>query len=93
MDKHHALNYLIQSTAAELSLKQFIKVNYYLEQRAAKSFVSMILHDSIILDMSSKEAEFLKDIFYLVSSTNFGTFQLNISRGTSLGHMKGLSHG
>ncbi len=93
VDKHHALNYLIQSTAAELSLKQFIKVNYYLEQRSATSFVSMVLHDSIILDMSSEEQDLLPDILYLMSSTNFGTFQLNVSQGDSLGQMKGLSYG
>tara|TARA_R100000353_G_scaffold80625_1_gene60740 strand:- start:32 stop:1231 length:1200 start_codon:yes stop_codon:yes gene_type:complete len=93
VDKHHALNYLIQSTAAELSLKQFVKVNHYLEQRKAKSFISMILHDSIILDVSTSEMNLMEAICYLVRSTNFGHFRLNVSGGESLDKMEKLNYG
>jgi hypothetical protein len=92
VDEHHALNYLIQSTAAELSLKQFLKVHCLLQRKSATSFISMLLHDSLILDFRKGEEHLLSELCYLMGSTNFGTFRLNVSQGVSLGNMTPMDY-
>tara|TARA_R110000824_G_scaffold139990_5_gene305493 strand:+ start:1250 stop:2305 length:1056 start_codon:yes stop_codon:yes gene_type:complete len=86
VDAHHALNYIIQSTTAELCLKQFLKVNYLLS-RTASSRVSFLVHDAIVLDMSHEDETVIPDIIDLMRSTNFGNFAVNIKKGKNLGEM------
>ena len=86
--QHHALNYLIQSTTAELVLKQALKINYYLERSMSESFLAFIIHDAIVLDMKKEDVEQLREIKHLMSSTNFGSFEINVKKGTNLGDLK-----
>ena len=85
---HHALNYIVQSTAAELLLKQALKVNHLLESQGAQSFMAFMIHDSVVLDFSKEDEPLLTALLHLFSSTNFGTFGINIKRGTTLGNLK-----
>ena len=85
---HHALNYIVQSTAAELLLKQALKINHLFEKRAAHSFIAFLIHDSVVLDFAKEDEHLLDGILRLFSSTNFGTFGINIKRGTTLGNLK-----
>ena len=82
--EHHALNYLIQSTTAELTLKQALKINYYLRNRCPSSKLAFIIHDSVILDMCEKDLDHMQNIMSLMSSTNFGDFLLNCDTGKYL---------
>jgi hypothetical protein len=93
VDEHHALNYLVQSTAADLALKQFLKVHYYLRSKMSASCIAYMIHDSIVLDMRSEDMKYLKEICYLMGSTNFGVFPLNMKQGKTLGNMREFKHG
>lgn len=88
VSNHHALNYLVQSTAAELALKQFLKMNYLIENRSSKSHVSFLIHDAIVIDMSKEDMHLLKPLATLMESTNFGKFKINIKKGKNLGSLK-----
>ena len=85
---HHALNYLIQSTTAELVLKQALKINHYLRKRQSKSFLACVIHDAVVLDMKHADLHELLNIKKLMESTNFGKFKINIKKGKSLGELK-----
>lgn len=86
VSQHHALNYIIQSTTAELCLKQFLKVNFLLSQHT-KSHVAFLIHDSIVLDMRREDLKTIDNILKLMRSTNFGQFAVNIKKGKNLGEM------
>ena len=86
--EHHALNYLVQSTAAELTLKQALKIEYLLRNRSVGSNIAFLIHDAVVLDMKKEDENLIKPLIALMSSTNFGTFKVNIKRGKTLGSMK-----
>lgn len=92
VDHHHALNYIIQSTTAELTLLQAIKINHLLQERAQRSFISCIIHDSIVVDLHSEDRHLLGPIRNLMSSTKFGKFGVNTSRGKNLGSLKSFEY-
>ncbi len=89
--RHHALNYLVQSTAAELALKQFLKINYALKKMGSGSNVSFLVHDAIVLDMKKEDEKLVNVLVKLMSSTNFGNFLVNVKKGNSLGNLKECS--
>ena len=81
----HAFNYLIQSTTAELALKQFLKIEYLLRKHSSGSSIAFLIHDSVVLDMKKEDEPLVKDIVKLLRSTNFGTYKINIKKGLTLG--------
>ena len=85
-DKHHALNYLIQSTTSDVVLSRAVKIADLL--RSKKSFISFTLHDSIIIDYSDGERELIEGILRIFSQTPFGKFRVNLSAGKSYGEMR-----
>ena len=93
VDRHHALNYLVQSTAAELALKQALKLDHLLRTHSEGSALAFIIHDAVILDMKNEDEHLLKMLAALMSSTNFGTFGVNIKKGKTLGSMRKLEIG
>tara|TARA_R110002060_G_scaffold41873_4_gene53403 strand:+ start:57 stop:866 length:810 start_codon:yes stop_codon:yes gene_type:complete len=90
---HHALNYLVQSTAAELTLKQALKMDYLLRNSSTGSHLAFIIHDSVVLDMKKEDEHLLNSLVSLMQSTNFGIFKINASKGTTLGDMRTLHCG
>ena len=88
VSEHHALNYLVQSTAAELALKQALKVEYLLRTRSSGSRIAFLIHDAIVLDMKKEDEHLIKALVSLVGSTNFGKFLVNTKMGKNLGYMK-----
>tara|TARA_R100000734_G_scaffold14704_1_gene10836 strand:- start:1794 stop:3017 length:1224 start_codon:yes stop_codon:yes gene_type:complete len=91
--EHHALNYLVQSTAAELTLKQALKMEYLLRKQSSGSNIAFLIHDAVVLDMKKEDESLIKSLVRLMSSTNFGTFKVNIKRGKTLGSMKDIQVG
>ena len=85
VQKHYALNYLVQSTAAELLLKQSLKINELLRQRGASSHIAFLIHDSVVLDMTEGDLQHIDAISHLFGSTNFGKFLINRKKGKNLG--------
>jgi len=87
-DDFHALNYLIQSTASDLCLKQAIKVENLLKGR--KSKITAVIHDSVLIDYNEEDKDCLKDLVQSYGETDFGTFKVNVSAGVNYGEMKEL---
>ncbi len=87
-DKHHALNYIIQSTTSDLFLDRVIDIFGLLEKR--KSFVSFFIHDSLIIDFSDEDKELLAELKEIFSNTKLGKFKVNVSAGKNFGDMKWL---
>ena len=86
-DDYHALNYLIQSTASDLFLEQAYKVFKILEDNNSKSYVSMLIHDSMILDFDRKDYKLLNQIRDTFKQTKYGEMKLNIQVGRTLGDL------
>lgn len=91
--EHHALNYLVQSTAAELTLKQALKLEYLLRKQSQGSHIAFLIHDAVVIDMKKEDEHLLKSLVALMGSTNFGKFMVNIKRGKTLGSMKDIQLG
>jgi len=91
--EHHALNYLVQSTAAELTLKQALKIEFLLRNQSFGSHIAFLIHDAIVLDMKNEDDNLIKSMVALMASTNFGKFKVNIKRGKTLGSMKDMQLG
>ena len=91
--EHHALNYLVQSTAAELTLKQALKLEYLLRTQSSGSHIAFLIHDAVVIDMKKEDSHLLKSLMTLMGSTNFGQFVVNLKRGKTLGCLKGINIG
>ena len=87
-DKHHALNYIIQSTCADLILQKMIKIYDILKDR--KSNISFCIHDSIVIDLHKDDKHLMKDIVDEFTNTRFGKFKSNIKTGKNFGELKEL---
>jgi len=85
-DEHHALNYIIQSTAADLFLRQMIKVAAALEGK--KSTIAFCLHDSLVIDFHEEDKGIAHDLHDIFAATELGTFKVNVSCGKNFGQMR-----
>jgi len=85
-DKHHALNYIIQSTTSDLFLRRAVAVNKLLKDK--KSKIIFCIHDSLVIDFSNEDREFLLDVIKEFSETELGVFKANIQAGKNFGEMK-----
>jgi len=88
-DKHHALNYIIQSTAADLFLRQMIKVWELFKDR--KSQIAFCLHDSLIIDLAEEDETMINEIKEEFANTELGKFKVNIFGGKNFGNMKRMN--
>jgi DNA polymerase I-like protein with 3'-5' exonuclease and polymerase domains len=87
-DEHHAPNYIIQSTAADLFLRQMIKLWEALKDK--KSYIAFCLHDSLVIDFSEEDQFSLNDLKEIFAQTALGKFKVNVSAGKNYGDMKKL---
>lgn len=85
-DKHHALNYLVQSTAADLFLRQAVAIRNLLKNK--KSYIAFMLHDSIVIDFSEEDVKELKEIKRQFGQTKLGNFLVNVSAGKDFGTLQ-----
>ncbi len=79
VDKDKALNYIVQSTTADLVNSRAVIIDRFL--RGKKSFISHIVHDEIVLDISDDERALIPEIRELFSKTMFGNFRTNLKAG------------
>lgn len=89
-DRHHSLSYIVQSTFADLVLKQMVMVAKLLE--GSKSFIAFTIHDNIIVDLADDEKHLLPKIVEVFSDTEFGKFLVNIKAGPNFGEMKKINY-
>lgn len=87
-DRHHALNYIVQSTCADMVLEQANKVFQKLTGKRTK--IAFIIHDSIVLDFADEDRRALVELVNEFSSTRLGKFMVNISAGKNFGKLKEL---
>jgi hypothetical protein len=87
-DENHAVNYLIQSTAADLVFEQMYKVWEFL--RSKKSFIKFCNHDSVMIDLHTEQEYDFHQIKELFSNTRFGKFKVNCLGGKNWAEMKDL---
>lgn len=87
-DNEHAINYILQSTASDCFLRQAIKINDLLKGK--KSFIKFLVHDSIVIDVSTEDKQLVKEICNTFSKTDFGKFVITKKVGKNYGEMKSL---
>ena len=86
-DKHHALSYIVQSTAWDIFSRRVIAIYKYLTQNGRCSIISMLLHDSLILDLEEKDLSIIPKLVDIFTNTEFGKFKVNVKVGKNLGEM------
>ena len=87
-DQKHALNYLIQSTSSDIFLDRALAIHDYLKNK--KSYVSMLIHDSIILDLCNSDLDNVKEMVNIFSQTKFGTYRVGVKAGKNFGDLRKL---
>ena len=87
-DKHHALNYLVQSTSSDLFLRKVLESDKILQGR--KTQIAYLLHDAVVFDFSMEDMDALKNVLTVFPQTKFGPFKINVSAGPDLGNMMEL---
>ena len=87
-DQFHALNYIVQSTCADMVLEQACKVSSLLAGK--RSRIAFIVHDSIVLDFADEDRQELIQLVNEFSSTRLGKFMVNISAGKNFGKLREL---
>ena len=88
-DRKHALNNIIQSTTADLVLRQVIKIHDML--RGMKSFIAFTIHDNIVLDMTDEERYNIPMMIEEFSNTELGKFLVNVKAGKDFGNLRTLN--
>ena len=88
-DRKHALNYIIQSTTADLVLRQVIKVHEML--RGMKSFIAFTIHDNIVLDIVDEERYIIPTMIKEFSDTDLGEYLVNVKAGKNFGDLRTLN--
>lgn len=79
VDDFKAMNYLVQSTTADLVNDRAVQIDAFLEGR--KTFVSHIVHDEIVLDVADSERHLLPDIKELFANNKLARFEVNCKAG------------
>tara|TARA_Y100000593_G_scaffold4019_1_gene7925 strand:- start:53882 stop:55057 length:1176 start_codon:yes stop_codon:yes gene_type:complete len=90
-DEFHAVNYTIQSTAAEIALRNTLKIHHLLKDR--KSSVKFCLHDSVVIDFSDEDRDLIYEIRDTFSKTPLGIFPCKIGAGKNFGDIRELKIG
>lgn len=88
-DEHHAISYLNQSTFIDMFHRQVLKIDDYLQDK--KSFISFLLHDEFVIDMTDDEKNHILEIAKILQNTQFGKFLCSIKVGRNYGNMKKLN--
>jgi len=88
-DEDHAINYIIQSTAADLVFEQMYKIWNMLRDK--KSFIKFCNHDSLVIDLHEDDQYEINKISKLFSNTRYGKFKVNHEGGRNWSDMKPLN--
>jgi hypothetical protein len=79
VDEYKALNYIVQSTCADLVNDRAVALDKFLEDK--KSFISHIVHDEIVLDMADDERYLIPEIKEIFSNNKLDKFATNLKAG------------
>lgn len=79
IDKERALNYLIQSTTADLVNERAVAIDRFLEDK--RSFISHIVHDELVIDIPNDEKYLIPELKEMFSQNKLATFKTNLQAG------------
>jgi len=82
---HHALNYLVQSTTADLVFDRMMALQKFLQGK--KSFIKFCLHDSVVIDLSKEDKADVEQILDIFADTKLARFVSNVSLGKNFGDL------
>lgn len=85
-DRHHALNYLLQSTTSDLVLEQALKINSLLKGKRSK--IVFLIHDSFVLDMAAEDRYTVPEIKKVFAENRFGKYLVGVRAGKDFDSMK-----
>jgi hypothetical protein len=88
VEQRKAQNYLLQSSTSDQVLENAYKIQKMLKGKTSK--IAFTLHDSIILDMSRKDAIMLREIKNQFEHTRWGAFMSTCKIGKDFGSLKEL---
>ena len=89
VDRFKALNYLIQSTTADLVNERAVALDVFLEGK--KSFVSHIVHDEVVLDMDDKDRQLLPEIKEIFAQNKLAKYEVNFKAGKDYYNLERLN--
>jgi len=89
VDKHHALNYIIQSTTSDLVLSKAVEIHERLQKMESR--IAFMLHDSIVIDLNHEERHVIPELMDLFGTTRWGQYKVNVALGKNFGDMKELN--
>jgi len=87
-EERKAISMVVQSTTADIFFRQVLKVRKYLIDKSLKTYIAMLIHDSMILDVSKNEIKTVLEIIKIFSDTIFGKFKTRVKVGANLGEMR-----
>jgi len=79
VDEYKAINYIVQSTCADLVNDRAVALDKFLEGKG--SFISHIVHDEIVLDMPDEERYLIPEIKEIFSNNKLDKFVTNLKAG------------
>ena len=88
VEKRKAFNYLIQSTTSDIVLDRAVAIDKMLE--GTKSFISHIVHDEIVLDMTDEDRNIIPDIKEVFAKNSLGSYLVNLNAGKNYLDLKEL---
>lgn len=87
-EQRKAIPTLIQSTMAYIFFNRVLEIDEYIKKQNIQSFISCLIHDSVILDVKKEDIKYIKEIVNTFSNTEYGKFLTRINVGKNLGEMK-----
>jgi hypothetical protein len=89
VDEFKALNYIVQSTTADLVNERAVALDAFLE--GTKSFVSHIVHDEVVLDMDDEDRQLLPEIKEIFAQNRLAKFEVNFKAGKDYYNLERLN--
>ena len=89
VEERKALNYLIQSTTADIVLDRAVKLDEFLDDK--RSFISHIVHDEIVIDLHNEDKNLVPLIKNIFENNNLGRFRCNLNAGKNYYDLKDLN--
>jgi len=89
VDVRKALNYLIQSTTADIVLDRAVALDRLLADK--KSFVAFIVHDEIVIDLADEDRHLVPEIKEIFATNPLAKFLVNLNCGKNYYELKELS--
>lgn len=89
VERRKALNYLVQSTTADIVLDRATALDKFLQDK--KSFVSHIVHDEVVIDFCDEDRQYIHEIKEIFAHNKLDNFLVNLSAGKDYYNMSDLS--